>query len=95
MTQLEDNKVRAEKVSSPSKTMRLIRRGSFSTTDRGEEWAYTFHATWWHQLRGVMGFHDRLFFGRAPKSDFPAPPTVDDLAVIYNETTEYTWQVSE
>lgn len=75
--------------------VRAIRKDSFHVADRGSEWAYTFHATWWHQVRGVRGFHDRLVFGISPKTQYPAPPNVDEIAALCNEETRHTWQVSE
>lgn len=78
----------------PNRKVRVIHRDSFGTSDRGEDWGWSAQATWWHQMRGVKGFHKRILFGFCPKSEYPAPPTVNDLATIYNELTKHTWAVS-
>lgn len=78
-----------------SRKIRVIDRGSFNTADRGEDWAWSLRATWWHQVRGVKGFHNRIVFQQWPKSVYPEPPTIDEVAWALNELTNYDWAVSE
>jgi hypothetical protein len=78
----------------PSRTIRVIHRESFGVSDRGEEWGWSASATWWHQRWGVKGFHKRILFGAWSKTEFPEPPTIDDIVAIYNESSNYTWEVS-
>lgn len=96
MTTLASIAHEADRLSAPqlSRSTRAIHRASFGVADRGDNWSWSASATWWHQVRGVKGFHKRILFGMMSKSEYMTPPTVEDIAVIYNESSNYIWEVS-
>lgn len=78
-----------------SRKVRVIKRDSFGYADRGDDWCVGFSATWWHQMRGVKGFHSRFLNSWWPKSEHPEPPTLEHVLATYNEETSHTWELSE
>lgn len=81
-------------VPKPSRSIRVIHRDSFGVADRGDNWSWSASATWWHQRWGAKGFHKRILFGMVSKSEYTTPPTVEDITAIYNESSNYVWEVS-